>query len=313
MTHRPLVYVIILNYCSLDDTLACVTVVRRSDYDAIKLLVIDNASPDGSGKSLKRQLTANEFLQTARNVGYAGGNNLGIKRAISAGADFVLILNPDVRIPPDAVSKYIDIMVGNSRIGALNSIQLQDDGVTIDRNFSSAVLGPYGYREKTVEGNLLPELFDTNVLFGAALMLSKKALMKAGGFDPLYFAYGEELDLCRRLQMHGFRLTVTRQAPVRHLRTIYKAPLSTRIIYLRLRGHYLGLIKNHRVPMVLSIFTLFRELIVALAGSPPCQYPFDLYKIRRITIARALLWFLANTPLACIHRHREKTSAPHYL
>lgn len=304
--NQPKVAVLVLNYCSKEDTIACVSAIRNSTYKNIYLLVIDNASPDGSGAALAQQIPPIEFLALPVNIGYAGGNNEGIRRAIANGVDHILIVNPDIRLPPDAIENYVNLLQQHPEIGAINSIQLGLDGKTIDNRFLRGVLREAGYRSEEYRETDYPEIFEVEGLFGAALMLSKTAIEKVGGFDPLYFAYGEETDLCRRLRFHGLRLVVIRDSPVIHLRTKYADGLSERVRFLMLRGYYLSEVKNPFRSSMPALRRTFRDLFSALVGNRPKQYPFNSFEIRRSILLRTILWFMIFGITAWRHKCAEK-------
>lgn len=307
----PQVAVLILNYCSLADTLACVECVRRSDYPNVRVLVIDNASPDGGGVALAARLPAAEFVGLPRNTGYAGGNNEGIRRAMQEGAQFMLILNPDVRLPANAISTYVRHLVAHPEVGALNSLQVGEDGQTLDEKFRTGVLVPCGFADKSLSERAWPVAFEAGTLFGAALMLTRAAIEKVGGFDPLFFAYGEETDLCRRLCYHGFKLAVLAEPPVIHLRTKHVGGISPRVTYLMLRGYYLGQIKNPFTSASGGAQRAFRDLFRAAFGRRPEYFPFDTLDVRRSQAARALLWFATHLHHAWSHKQIEKRGRAH--
>ncbi|RFC38041.1 MAG: Glycosyltransferase, GT2 family [Candidatus Nitrotoga sp. LAW] len=309
--HNPLVYVLILNYCSLNDTIGCIESVRCLDYPNFRLLVIDNASTDGSGIELAKKLPDSEFLQLPINIGYAGGNNEGIRIALDKLADYVFIINPDVRLPPDCLRNYLSVFDSDNSIGALNSIQLTPDGRSIDPSFLSGVLGPAGYPTLCVGQNDYPNLFETKTLFGAALIISSRALRKVGGFDPLYFAYGEEIDLCRRIMFHGLRLMVTTRSPVIHLRTNYSKPLSSFILFLKLKGYYLSQLKSPFQPLSISAPNLVRTFWAAFFGRANGEYPFNSYPISRAVIIRAAWWFILHAYRVWLHRRIEMAGRAH--
>jgi len=147
-------------------------------------------------------------------------------------------------VPSESIAHYVTVLREDLSIGALNAIQVGGRWQTIDRAFAKGVLARSGFRCETIAESDLPALIEAPVLFGAALALPRRAIERVGGFDPLYFAYGEEIDLCRRLKYHGFRLVVTSQLPVLHLRTQYAGGVSDFVLFLKLKGTYLGRLKD---------------------------------------------------------------------
>ncbi len=309
---RPKITLLVLNYCSLEDTLACVEVIRKINYDNFELLVIDNASPDGSGAMLANSIPQHEFLQLPRNTGYAGGNNTAMFKAIAGGADYILILNPDIRLSPDTLSTYVEIMQAHPNAAGLNSVQLQADQNTFDRSFSLGVLKPCGHHGTTLSESPMPDVFESDTIFGAALMLSVPALKQVGGFDPLYFAYGEETDLCRRFRMHGFKLLVTTRSPVTHLRTVYEKPLSRFVLFLKLKGYYLSIFKNPENSTRAACKRIFRDIKNALKGNKNF-FPYDTYPYDNKIIIKTLAWLVVFLPVAWLHKRKEQKPAPHYI
>jgi GT2 family glycosyltransferase len=303
---RPAVHAIVLNYCSLDDTLACAAAVRASHDANVRLLVVDNGSPDGSGRALARELPGDELLQLPRNTGYTGGNNAGIRVAIERGARPGLVLNPDVRLRPDAVAHYCEVLDAHPEIGALNSIQVAADGETIDPKFSAGVLAPLGYGGPRLADNDFPPLFEARSLFGAALMLPVRTLRRVGGFDPLFFAYGEETDLCRRIRRHGATLAITARAPVVHLRTPRTHPGPEVVAFLVLKGYLLYLAKDPAVPVSRALPGVLRQLAAALLGRPSRRYPFTHQRFTRGQLAHALAWFLRHAREIRAHRRLDR-------
>jgi GT2 family glycosyltransferase len=255
---QPLVYLLVLNYGTPEDCLECIAAVRNVRYSRMHLLVIDNASADNSLELLRPVLQHDELLVLPINTGYAGGNNEGIGIALDNDADYIFIINPDVRISPGSIASYVSLMEKDRSISALNPIQLSVEGDTMDEIFRREMFDYNDY-----ETPALPlkseQLWEVKTLFGAALLLSRDIVEKVGGFDPLYFAYWEEVDLCRRIKYHGGRLFVTASEPVVHLRN-YKNPRDPFRRYLRLKGMYLFQLKDQSRSYPGLLKQKFREL-----------------------------------------------------
>jgi hypothetical protein len=295
---------LVLNYNSADDTLGCVEALRKVDYPALRILVLDNASPDGSGALLAQRLPAHEFVQLGSNTGYAGGNNTGIRLAIAGGARYVFIVNPDARVAPGCVAHFVALCEADRSIGGMNAIEVERDGVTVDPFFAHSVMADAGLPVRRTDDPTVPPVFVAPRLFGAALFLPVHAIEQAGGFDPLYFAYWEEFDLCRRLRLHGFRLVVTRECPVVHLRTNEHRGVSRFVVFLRLKSTYLERLKDPAVRFSVALRYVAQRFWRHLRhGGRADEYPFSLHPIDRATVVKAGWWTLLH--LGAIFRHRQ--------
>lgn len=304
----PLVYILVLNYCSLDDTLRCVEAIRNIQYPNFRLLVIDNDSPDGSGDALVRSIPSHELIRLHKNTGYAGGNNAGFHVALADGAKYVLVVNPDVYLPPECLSDYVRIFESDPTIGALNPVQLDPDG-KVDSGFSQAVLStttPYS-------NGAHAENKESKTLFGAALMLPATTIRSVGGFDPLFFAYGEEEDLCRRIRNRGLRLIVTQLSPITHYRTKDSTRTSDFVLFLRLKGAYLYNLKNPQLGFRYALKHFLKDFIYDILGKRRNIYPFNKYPITLTHTIQAGIWVLRNIENIRQHRKLDETEAPFVL
>lgn len=211
------VSVVILNYRVADLTLECILSVQKSTYENIEIIVVDNNSEDGIGKRLEKfpEVT---FIQSEDNLGYSGGNNLGIKKALANGADYILILNSDAKVEKDAISKLVDLADSNAGDILGPKILFPDKetiwyaGGVFDKN---NVLGKHrGVDEK--DNGQYDRTEETDYVTGAALFVKREVFDKIGLFDEKYFLYYEDSDFCFRARNEGFKIMYTPQAVVYH-------------------------------------------------------------------------------------------------
>lgn len=302
--NKPLVYIIILNYCSADDSIECVKTIEKINYEKYKILIIDNNSPDNSKEILSKFLPEKKILFLKKNTGYAEGNNIGIRIALNDGADYVFIVNPDIRLPSDCIKNYVEVFEKNENIGALNPIQLNNNKGEIDNRFYKYVLSRYCTFNE-LSSPKYNQLWDVHTLYGASLMLSRQALEKVGGFDPLYFAYGEEQDLCRRIRYFGFRLIVTSKSPVIHLRTHENKGIDDFRLFLRLKGGYLCDLKNINAPFDRIIKSTFKEFFHDFKNKN------TTFRYKKVHYMRVVIWLMTNIHKIYKHRELEKRGNAH--
>jgi len=206
----PLVVAVVLNWNNPQDTVDCVASLRASDYPNLDILLVDNGSTDNSVSLFRERFPEIELIETGENLGYAGGNNVGIKRALSKGAEYVLLANNDVAVAPDTVSQLVSAAECNKSVGAAGALVFWRDepeklyaayGVV---NFSEAIVRLKG-RNSTVPDRY-SETMEVDWVLGCAILLERGAVEDVGELDERFFAYHDEVDWCTRARKKGYKI-----------------------------------------------------------------------------------------------------------
>lgn len=211
---RPLVYVIVLNYRMRDQTIECLRSLFRLSYQNYRIVVVDNGSDDGIETAVKSEFPAVTVIQTGANLGYTGGNNVGIERGLANGADYVLILNPDtVAVNPRFVDETVDYLEAHSEVGIAGPrVFLQEIGIVQNtvlfapglwrsvKNWFRFRMNP---RSLEFSGE---EVVEAEVLNGVCLLIRAECLRQIGLFDENIFMYIEDADLDYRARRQGWRI-----------------------------------------------------------------------------------------------------------
>lgn len=222
-TSMPAVWCVVLAYNGVDLTLACIESLRQQDYPHLDILVVDNASSDGTAAILAERFPDVDLLALAENLGYAGGNNRGMRHALQQGADLLFLVNNDTRFDPRCVSALVAEMVATSHCGVVGPMVYTWEGWTtissagghIDWRHADAINVGAG---ETDIGQYGPRSVD--FINGCAIMVSRQAVERAGLIDERFFMYWEETDWCRRIAAAGFDIRFQPSARIQH-----KAPL----------------------------------------------------------------------------------------
>lgn len=220
----PPVAAIVLSYNGRDDVLNCVGWLAASDYPRLSVIVVDNASADDTVAAVEARFPACTVLRNAANLGFAGGCNVGIERALQAGDAFVMLVNPDTLAGPDLVSRLVDFMQSHPRAGVVGPKTLSTHAMP---DGSPKLLYKGAWRRTLPLRQSIPgiEATDaggddaprrTDYVWGHAMMLRAEALQRTGLLDPDFFMYYEDLDLCRRMEAAGFEVWCDPRAVIRH-------------------------------------------------------------------------------------------------
>lgn len=210
----PLVWTIVLNWERPRETLRCLASLDRLAYPNHRVLVVDNGSTDGSEHAIRAARPGVHLLQTGANLGYAGGNNAGIRAALDAGAELVWILNNDTEVEPDALDELVRIARGDPRTGALATRLVERESGRTAADAFSLVGGSMTAVE--CDGCTRDDAHPADVLGGPSLFLRAQALREVGTFDVEYFHYYEEADLMERIHRAGWKLGLACRAAITH-------------------------------------------------------------------------------------------------
>lgn len=222
MNIMPKVFVIVLNFNLKKDILDClasITKLSTATYN-LSTIVVDNASADGSQQAIAEQFPRVMLIENKQNLGFSGGNNVGIKYALEQGADFVLILNPDTVVDENLVDELIDAARRYPRVGIFGpkiyfyipDIQIWYAGGRLDWD---NILASHMGVDQIDKGQFNKEQ-ETGFISGAAMFVRCEVFGKVGLFDERYFLYYEDSDLCVRAQKAGFDLIYAPKAFLWH-------------------------------------------------------------------------------------------------
>jgi GT2 family glycosyltransferase len=212
--------VIVLNWNGTDDTLDCLRSLVRVDYPRYEIVVVDNGSREPPRARIEAQFPSVTYLETPLNLGYAGGNNIGIRQALAQGHDYVFVLNNDTIVEPDFLTRAIAAAESTPAVGVIGIKILAWDRpgcvwVAYGRvTYHQSLVRLIGYYEQ--DDGAYDEQREVDWVPGTAMLFPRRALERVGLFDEDFFAYHEDVDWCTRAREHGLRVIFTPGARIHH-------------------------------------------------------------------------------------------------
>jgi len=210
------VSILIVNYNGLKDILRCIPSLLAQDYDDYEIVIVDNASNDGSADQITEQYPDIKLIRAEKNLGFGGGNNLAAKHAQG---QYLAFLNPDTTVEPDWLPKMVHTLESHPEAGvATAKILVMDEPHPINTTGNYMHITGLGYlrgwQEPADRYNDAGEIF---AMSGAAFMMPRPLFEEIGGFDEIFYpAYVEDIDLSWRVWMAGYRVRYVPDAVVYH-------------------------------------------------------------------------------------------------
>ncbi len=210
---------IVLNWNGKDDTLECLASLSKVDYPRCRIIVVDNASSDDSVPAIKSAFPDVKVLRNRRNLGYAGGNNVGIRYALSQGYDYITLLNNDTIVSQDLFSALLRASV-NIGVPAILSPLIYYHAQPRKIWYAGGQWTGYGFRharfnEYDCEGSH-DYVKSIDYACGCCLFTSKSTLLRVGLFDEKFFLMCEETDWCFRARRKGIKSYIVSNAKIWH-------------------------------------------------------------------------------------------------
>ncbi|MBI5620958.1 glycosyltransferase family 2 protein [Candidatus Gottesmanbacteria bacterium] len=246
----PNIAVIIVNWNGKKDTLECLASLRQvksqsfgkaqddpersrmGQKSKVKSIIVDNGSTDGSVPVIRKRFPEVEIVETGKNLGFTGGNNVGIRRALAGGADYLWLLNNDTTVHPATLSALIAAFQ-DTRVGIAGSKIYFTPGYEFHKKrYGKAELGKViwyagglidwgnmyashrGVDE--VDSGQYDRMEETPFVTGCSMMVRKEVFDKIGFLDEKFFAYLEDLDFCLRAKQVGYTLLYEPQSKLWH-------------------------------------------------------------------------------------------------
>lgn len=213
------VAIIVLNWNGKEDTTKCLSSLEKLTYPHIEVLIVDNGSSDDSVEVFRKRFPHFRLIETGINLGYAGGNNVGMEIALKEGFGFLFVLNNDTVVDPGIVEAFLQ-RFSKGKEGILGAkIYRMDAPEHLDHlggkwNPKKMDFDYVGYRALDHPKWNAPQKLD--YVCGAALMIRREVLEAIGLFDPRFFLFWEEADLCFRAKRAGFEIQHCPEAKVWH-------------------------------------------------------------------------------------------------
>ena len=267
----PKVFIIILNFNGWVDTRECLASLAKIDYPNFEVILIDNGSKDAYQLPLTDYRYKIKAIYNEKNFGFAGGNNQGIRLALSEGADYILLLNNDTVVEPDFLTKLVEAGKNNPEYGILgpviyehnNKDRIQFAGGKINWNRTKGEHIVINNKKLAVDN-----IINTDYITGCCLLIKREVIEKISQIREDYFLYYEDTDWNMRAQRVGYKCGVVPSAKIYHKGSASSTEFSYPYIYYHTRN---GLIFGSRFgfkPLVylLSGWIFLKQLIKLAIG-----------------------------------------------
>lgn len=258
----PFISIITLNYNQADVTCEFLQSLRTLNYQNFEVIVVDNNSAEDPFEKVTSTYPEAKYIQTGANLGFAGGNNIGIRQAKG---DYLFLVNNDTEVTPPLLDLLLAPFQEDEQVGMVSpKIKYHEQPDTI-QYAGFTTINPYTGRNKPIGGGekdtgQYDEQYDTGYCHGAAVLVSKAAIDKAGLIPEEFFLCYEELDWSVKVKNAGFKILYEGNATIFHKESLSigkKSPLKT---YFYTRNRILFMKRNYEGATLLA-FYLFMFLV----------------------------------------------------
>jgi GT2 family glycosyltransferase len=185
-----------------------------------EIFIVDNNSQDGTTGYLKDNYPEVTLIESAANLGFGQANNIGFKKAIAINADFVLLLNQDAWVGENSIERLIDVAFENPEFSILSPFHYNYEGTEIEKYFNDFIIGHFSPNYiNDLHFNKLKRVYPADFIHAACWLIPVSTLREVGGFDPLFFHYGEDNDYVQRLLSKKLKIGFVPDAVIFHYGT----------------------------------------------------------------------------------------------
>lgn len=290
---KPLVSIIILVHNSLEFIENCIKSVLKTKYENFEVVIVDNDSNDGSLQHLQKEISQEKKVRVIHNkvnLGFAEGNNVGAKKAKGK---YLTFLNIDTVVASNWLNSTVRIMEADNSIGACqsklllmhNSEVFDSAGDFIDKYGVMMRRGGDLFEEDKGQYDKIEEIFSAR---GAAITVRKELFERIGGFDPSYFLTYEDIDLCWRIRLSGYKIFFVPKSVVYHYGGF---SLTQSRVFLSTKNWLTTLIKNYELSNLARIITQVITIICFTAFAEMLLKRKPILSLQRM---KSLIWVVLH-------------------
>ncbi len=280
------------------------------------VVIVDNASTDNTVEIVQREFPQCEIVARKSNAGFGIGNNVGIARAMTLASQYTLLLNQDAYVTPTTIAELVDFLDTHASFGVASPVHCSPDLDHIDRKTYRGYLQSYAADFLCDAAlNKMAPYYRIRGINAAAWLVRTSIFGKTGGFDPIFFMYGEDDDLMSRFVHHDVPFAIVTGSRVVHLRAP-PAPSTTHSVWVELtiaarraRSTLIALIKRANY----SAFHMALQLTVHGMLKPFSEFLVERNAIEFFSTVLAALRVMSEIPRIRRHARRCATAGAHFL
>lgn len=213
------VFVIVVTYNGMHWIKACIDSLLASTIK-VSIVIVDNNSTDNTVAFVKEHYKEAPIFMVAsnKNLGFGLANNMGIKHALKNNADFLFLLNQDAFVEKDTIENLVDLASKNKDYGIISPIHTNGDGTLLDDSFlyyTRRNTGKAFISDFVINKGKEP-IYSLPMINAAAWLLPTSTIEMVGGFDPMFFLYGEDDNYCQRVNYHNLKIGIASEVFIRH-------------------------------------------------------------------------------------------------
>ena len=233
--------IIIINWNSLELTSDTLKALQHCSFRDFDVVLVDNGSTDGSGEILRHGFQETINLASPANIGFTGGNNLGMQYALDKGYSYIMLLNNDVDVNPDFLEPLISRMDADPQMGAIQPLIMFHHNRKLVWNAGGKYLNWFGVSKTLTIPPEATSFRQTDWITGCAFMIKAEVLRKVGLLEEKYFIYHEDVDLSLRIRKAGYSLWIEPDSVIYHIAGMsQKAKTKGKEGFVSPKVHYLN-------------------------------------------------------------------------
>ncbi|MEM9298964.1 MAG: glycosyltransferase family 2 protein [Bacteroidota bacterium] len=290
---RGLVSIISINYNSLNYTLQMIKSLDLSTYKNIEIVLVDNGSTDDPADALS-PIDKVTYVRSDKNLGFAGGNNIGIK--YSKG-EYLFFVNNDTEFTPTLIQDLLNTLHSNVKVGLVSpkiiyygTQTIQFAGYTEISNLTGRNKALGNKKEDSPD---YQNLINSPYAHGAAMMTTRSVVEKCGRMPEIYFLYYEELDWCEKIRSAGYEILVNRSTYIFHKESMSVGKNSPLKTYYLTRNRLLFFRRNKR-KLERMVFYLYFYLLVFPIKSITGTFKGEWQHLK--SFWKGVFWHFTNSP-----------------